>query len=285
MLNKNLFLGSSSTQLIEGRPVLFGCPLDMTTTYRHGCQKAPQSVRLSSESIETFSPLFWRDLTNAPFSDIGDIEFKHERVEQCLNVIQETVSSVLENKAIPLCLGGEHTITLPIIKSIDACHPQCVVIQLDAHADLRQDYEGMILNHATVMRRIAEIIGSDRIIQIGVRAGTKEEFEWMGEQETLFEWRTLSEGVLARKIAGRPVYLTIDVDVLDPACMSATGNPEPGGLFYADIERFLRMMESFQMVGADVVEFNPDLDPSEVGSITTAKIVREVLLLLSKFSR
>lgn len=275
------FIGSSSTQLMAGRPALLGCPLDMTTTYRHGCHKAPEAIRASSESIETFSPLFWRDLSDAPFSDIGDIEFKDNRIEPCLDLIQETAAHILEKKAIPLSLGGEHTITLPIVKAVDAVHPGCVVMQLDAHTDLRSDYEGMRLNHATVMRRIAEAIGPDRIIQVGVRSGLKEEFEWMRNHETLLAWQTLSPRQLARCIAGRPVYLTIDVDVLDPACMPATGNPEPGGLFYADLERFFRMMQSFQIVGADVVELNPDLDPSEVGRITIAKVVREVLLLVS----
>ncbi|MGC8906572.1 MAG: agmatinase [Desulfomonilaceae bacterium] len=285
MLVRNQFLGCSSNRIMEGRPALVGCPLDLTTTYRHGCHKAPQAIRASSDSIETFSPLFWGDLLDAPFSDIGDIEFKDNRIESCLDLIQETAASILEKKAIPLSLGGEHTITLPIVKAVDAVYPRCVVIQLDAHTDLRSDYEGMRLNHATVMRRIAELIGPDRIIQIGVRSGLKEEFEWMREHETLLEWQTLSERGLTRCIAGRPVYVTIDVDVLDPACMPATGNPEAGGLFYADLERFFRMMESFQVVGADVVELNPDLDPTEVGCITTAKIVREMLLLMAGTSR
>ncbi len=267
---------------MEGRPALIGCPLDLTTTYRHGCQKAPEAIRASSQSIETFSPLWWRDLLDAPFSDLGDIEFRDNPVERCLDLIQETAAGILAKKAVPLSLGGEHTITLPIVKAVNAVYPQCVVIQLDAHADLRKDYDGMRLNHASVMRRITETIGPDKIIQIGIRSGTKEEFQWMKDHETVLEWRILSERVLARRIAGRPVYLTIDVDVLDPACMGATGNPEAGGLSYADLERFLRMMESYQIVGADIVEFNPDLDPSEVGSITIAKIVREVLLLLSK---
>jgi len=257
----------------------------MTATYRHGCHKAPEAIRRSSESIETFSPLFWQDLLDAPFSDLGDIEFKDNRIESCLGLIQETVTSVLDKRGMPLCLGGEHTITLPIIKAMDEGYPDCVVVQLDAHSDLRMDYEGMRLNHASVMRRIAESIGPERIIQIGVRSGTREEFEWMRDHGTFMEWRTLSERLLARTIEGRPVYLTIDIDVLDPACMPATGNPEPGGLFYADLERFLRMMGSFQTVGADVVELNPDLDPFEVGSITTSKIVRELLLLMSKASQ
>lgn len=219
---------------------------------------------------------------NVHFSDLGDIEFKYNDIEPCLDLIQETVSNVLEKSAMPLCLGGEHTITLPIIKAMNERHPECVVIQLDAHADLRNDYEGMRLNHASVMRRIAETIGEKRIIQIGVRSGTKEEFEWMRDHETLLAWRTLSDRILASSIQGRPVYLTIDIDVLDPACMPATGNPEPGGFFYEDLERFLRLMGAFNLVGADVVELNPELDPCEVGSITTSKIVRELLLLMAK---
>ncbi len=285
MVIPNTFLGCSSSQIVKGQVAIVGCPLDVTTTYRHGCHEAPRAIRMSSESIETFSPLLGQDLLDTPFSDLGDIDFRDNYIEGCLDMIQDTVANVLRESAIPLCLGGEHTITLPIIKSVDKLYPECVVIQIDAHADLRMDYEGIHLSHASVMRRIAEIIGPRRIIQLGVRSGTKEEFVWMRNHGTLLEWRTLGEKILANKIGGKPVYLTIDIDALDPACMPATGNPEPGGMFYHDLERFLRMMRSFKLVGADVVELNPELDPSEVGSITTSKIVRELLLIMSKDSK
>jgi len=275
------FMGSHAHEIIPCNPVIIGCPLDLTTTYRHGCDKAPQAIRKSSYSLETFSPLFWRDLDDFSFGDIGDLCFSDHKMEDSLSVIEDNAAKVLAQHGLPLCLGGEHTITLPVVRALESVRPGFVVIHLDAHTDLRQEYEGATVNHATVMRRVAELVGSDRLIQLGIRSGTREEWIWMRDEETLLQWESLTQSVLDRRIGGRPIYLSLDLDVFDPSLIPGTGNPESGGWFYADFERLLRRLQIHPFVGADVVELNPRLDFSEASSIVAAKIVREILILLS----
>jgi agmatinase len=264
--------------------VILGCGLDLTSTYRNGCGRGPQSIRDASESIETYSPFLDRDLSDERFADLGDLSLSASSLEQSLQLINEAATRMLQQGARPLCLGGEHTITLPIIQALEVFHQDFVVIHADAHTDLREEYEGSALNHATVMRRVAELVGPQRIIQLGIRSGTKEEFSWMREHSTLLDWGPAAEKKLFRRVGNRPVYLTLDLDVLDPACFPSTGNPEPGGWFYRDMEHLLKTLEPLNVLGADVVELNPDLDPCEVGAITAARIVRELVFVLARNS-
>jgi agmatinase len=203
-------------------------------------------------------------------------------LEQALEKIGEQVQAVMDQGGVPLSIGGEHTVTLPAVKAVRSLHPDLVVVHLDAHTDLREHYEGSPINHATVMRRIAEIVGPDHLIQLGIRSGTKEEFAWMREHGTVLEWLPSAERSFLKRIDNRPVYLTVDLDVLDPSCMPGTGNPEAGGWSYREMERLLHVMNSVHLAAADVVELNPSLDSSEVSTITAAKIVRELLLILAR---
>jgi agmatinase len=276
------FLGCASREALSGHPAILGCPLDMTSTYRSGSAAAPEAIRTVSDSIETYSPLLDMDLLESPFSDLGNLDFRGDSLEQALDKIQHGVSRLLAINSRPLCLGGEHLVTLPIIKALKPVHPDAMIIHLDAHSDLRDQYEGMSLNHATVIRRVDEVMGPGRLIQLGIRAGTKEEFSWMRQNGTLMQWGPASDKVLLKRVEGRPVYVTLDIDVLDPAGLVGTGNPESGGWFYRDLEIFLLAVKRMELVGADVVELNPGLDVAEVGAITAAKIVRELLLLLGR---
>jgi agmatinase len=274
------FLECPSGELLVGRPAILGCPLDMTSTFRGGSGEAPNAIRAASESIETYSPLLNRDLSDHPFADLGDVALPGNSLEEALSEIEETVGKVLRRGAFPLCIGGEHTVTLPIIRAMRAADRKFVVLHLDAHTDLRSSYEGNSVNHATVMRRIADIIGAGNLIQLGIRSGTREEFEWMRANGTLMQWIPGSEKKLLNRIGDRPVYLTLDLDVLDPACFPGTGNPEAGGWSYQDLERLLLVLEKVNCIGADVVELVPALDPSLISTIAAAKIVRELLLIL-----
>jgi len=282
ILTQQAFLGCLTRDIVSGRVALVGCPLDLTSTYRRGSDKAPQAIRVASDSIETYSPYFDLDLADFPFSDIGDVDLQGRTLETALTKIRGALAEVLEAKARPLCLGGEHTITLAAVEALSASNSDFVVVHADAHSDLREEYEGNPVNHATVIRRVSELFGVERLIQTGIRAGTREEFAWMREHGTLLQWGPGAEKTLLARIAGRPVYLTLDLDVLDPACFHATGNPEPGGWFYPDLERLFDALTEVTVLAADIVELNPTLDPSEVGTITAAKIVREVLLMLGR---
>jgi agmatinase len=280
-MHDNTFLGCSSREIIAGYPTILGCPLDLTSTYRGGTGSAPDAIRVASDSIETYSPFLDADLENNPFSDLGNVPIADEPLESCIANIERAASEILSQGGVPLCLGGEHTITLPLARAINRFYPDATIIHLDAHTDLRDSYEGSYINHATVIRRVCEVIGPDRLIQLGIRSGTLEEFFWMREHGTRLEWGPGLEKTLLRKVGDCPVYLTLDLDVLDPACLPATGNPEAGGWFYHDMERFYQALCRMHLVGADVVELNPGLDSSEVGAITAAKIVRELLLILA----
>ena len=193
---------------------------------------------------------------------------------------KRAVSKILRKGGRPLCLGGEAHDYPARGGAINTMHPDAFIIHLDAHTDLRDSYEGSSINHATVIRRVSEITGPGRLIQLGIRSGTEDEFSWMREHGTWMQWGPGLGKNLLRRVGGRPVYLTLDLDVLDPACLSATGNPEAGGWFYHDMERFYQALSRMHVIGADVVELNPGLDPSEAGTITAAKIVRELLLIL-----
>lgn len=273
------FLECFSGEVLPGTPAITGFPLDRTCTYRNGTGHGPDAIRRASDSIESYSPFLDRDLLDAPFCDSGNAVLPGGSVEDSLSVVRKHVFELLRRGCRPICLGGEHTITLPIVRAMCSFFADLVVIHADAHADLREEYEGSQINHATVMRRVVEIVGADRVIQLGIRAGTREEFTWMRSEGTLFDWGPASEDRLVERISGRPVYLTFDVDVLDPSCMPGTGNPEPGGWQYRDVQRLLDLMDKVRLVGADVVELNPGLDPSEVSAVTAATIVRELVLL------
>ncbi len=279
------FLSSHGSQPIPGAPALLGLPLDMTCTYRSGCADGPRAVRAASDSIETYSPCFDRDLLETPFSDLGDCDVSDAPLMDALDAIAGAVREIRAAGAIPLCIGGEHTVSLPLVACLKEHHPDLVVIHADAHTDLRDHYEGSPINHATVMRRVAELLGPGSLVQLGIRSGTREEFRWMSEQGSLEPWTDGTGHGLRERIAERPVYLSFDIDVLDPSCMPGTGNPEPGGWDYHSVERLLRVLDTVRLVGADVVELSPGLDPSDVSAVTTAKIIRELILILGKPAR
>jgi agmatinase len=276
------FLGCSLRKIAPRTVALLGCPLDLTSTYRAGSAEAPRAIRISSDSIETYSPLLDRDLIDYCLCDLGDIPLSHETLEEALEKIQASVTEIVRQGGTPLCLGGEHTITLPIVKALERSYPDLMILHLDAHADLRTSYEGSTLNHATVMRHVAEIVGPERLIQMGIRSGTREEFDWMRDHGTLMQWGPGDETTLLERVSDVPVYVSMDLDVLDPACLPGTGNPEAGGWFYSDLERLFHAMESMTLIGGDVVELNPGLDSSEISTIAAAKIVRELLLVFSQ---
>jgi agmatinase len=279
-MERQRFLEAHADAIIPGAPVLVGLPLDKTATYRPGSDEAPGAIRAASDSIESYSPLLDLDLLDNPFADIGDLDFHDDSLDKSLAIIEDQAKRILGSGCPMLSLGGEHTVTLPLVRAALERYPDLMLIHADAHSDLREEYEGSTVNHATVMRRIAELMGPDRLIQLGIRAGTREEFAWMRERHTLLSWNPAAEKELLRRVERRPVYFSLDLDVLDPACFPGTGNPEPGGWLYQELERLLWATTSMRLVAADVVELSPRYDPSGVSEITAARVVRELLLIL-----
>lgn len=260
----------------ESDVVMLGMPFDGTVSYRSGSRFAPELIRLASWGLETYSPLFDKDLEDVNFHDAGDLEFPLGNTQASLNLIEKNVEEIYKDGKKVFGIGGEHLVTLPVIKALSKFYPKdLMVIQFDAHTDLRKKYLGEEMSHSAVMYHIGEIIGFDNIKQIGIRSGMKEEFEIMKKYKT----KLVFPEQLSR-FKNKNVYITVDLDVLDPSLMSGTGTPEGGGFTFNDLMEWFKNLEDFNIVGADVVELSPHYDNSGVSTAIASKVVRELLMCM-----
>jgi len=261
----------------ESDIVIFGAPYDGTASFRAGSRFAPDAVRLVSDAIETYSPYADVDIEeDFNICDAGNVEFSFGNRELALSEINKKAYEIINDDKKFLCIGGEHLVSLPLVQAVKEKYEDLVIIHLDAHADLRDDYLGEKLSHATVMRRVSELVGIENIFQFGIRSGTRDEFNLMRDANTLD--REISSVISV--IENKPVYLTLDVDILDPSIMPGTGTPEAGGWTFVRILNFINSIRGLNIVSADVVEIAPDYDLSGNSSVTGAKLCREVLALL-----
>lgn len=274
------FIGCD-TPLEDANIVLFGAPYDGTTSFRPGTRFAPSSIRPDSYGLETYSPYLDLDLEDYNIADIGDIDLPFGNTKQALAMIHETAENLLKDDKKPLMIGGEHLVSLPVIEALAAKYPDLHIIHFDAHTDLREDYLGEKLSHASVLRRAWDLIGDGRIFQFGIRSGLKAEFEWAKSHTHLQRFNTEGLTEVIEKLKGKPVYLTIDLDVLDPSIFPGTGTPEPGGITMKELLDALVSLKSLPLVGADIVELSPHYDASGVSTAVACKVVREVSLLLA----
>ncbi|NLF83820.1 MAG: agmatinase [Candidatus Gastranaerophilales bacterium] len=264
----------------EAETVMVGLPYDGTCSFKPGTRFAPQEIRTASIGIETYSPIFGGDMEELSFYDAGDLDFPFGNRDEVLSMIEKAATEVYDAGKKWLGVGGEHLVTLPAVKSCFEKYPDLAIIHFDAHADLRMEYLDEELSHSTVMRRISEFVTPENIIQFGIRSGTKEEFRWMNAHNSLCRYeKDFPQWI--KRFENKPVYLTIDLDVLDPSIFPGTGTPEPGGLTYNELINKLVMLKELNIVGADVVELSPHYDPSGVSTITAAKVIREVLFLIN----
>ena len=267
----------ASNDIDYGDIVILGYPFDSTSSFRSGSRKGPFSLRYHSWNLETFSPYRKIDIHTKKYSDIGDMELPFGNIEKTNSMVYENTKRLLKMKKQVIALGGEHSITFPIIKAYSEIYDDFIMVVFDAHADLRNDYQGVQFSHACVIKNCADIITSKRICQLGVRSYTEE--EWNYSKNMLYFSDTINDFDFSI-LKNKKIYLSIDVDVLDPSIVSGTGTPEPGGIFFKDFIDFLIRFKEFDVIGCDVVELSPDYDLSDVSSITAAKIVRELILLL-----
>jgi agmatinase len=228
--------------------------------------------------METYSPNLGRDLSDLKICDLGDLEIPFGNKEKALRKINEVIQKIIDDGKYTVLLGGEHLITLPIVEGLRNHFGDLTVIQFDAHSDLRDEYLGEDLSHSTVMRRVLEIIGAEKLFQFGVRSGSKEEFSYANTIGSLYEFSEDGLHRAFRSIGDRPLYISVDLDVLDPSILPGTGNPEPGGIDFSEMISALKILSKARVVGFDVVELSPNHDPSEVSSIVTSKLVREMIL-------
>jgi agmatinase len=265
----------------EADIVLFGAPYDSTTSYRPGTRFASKAIRGESFGIETYSPYQDRNLEDVKVFDAGDLELSFGRVELALDDITKMTKTILDNKKLPLMIGGEHLVTLGAFRAIYEKYPDVHIIHFDAHTDLRDEYLGAKLSHATVIRRIWDLIGDGRINQFGIRSGDKSEFEFAKKHTNLHKFNLNGIKETVEMLKGKKVYVTLDLDVIDPAAFPGTGTPEAGGVFFAELLDAILAVSELDIVGFDINELSPALDLSGASTAMACKLTREIILALS----
>lgn len=285
MLSKNnvQFIGCEAN-FEEATHVLFGAPFDGTTSYRPGTRFGPAAVRMESFGLETYSPYQQKDLVDASILDSGDLEFPFGNTKKVLQQIEERATHILRAGKVPMMIGGEHLVTLGAVRAAHHQYENLHIIHFDAHTDLRDDYLGERLSHATVLRRCHDLVGDGKIFQFGIRSGDRPEFEWANEGHTTlqkFNFEQLQEAL--HTIGDAPVYFTIDLDVLDPSEFPGTGTPEAGGVRFTELlQAMINVCTSVNVVACDVNELAPIYDPTGRSTALAGKVIREFLLALQK---
>lgn len=264
--------------------VLYGAPFDSTTSFRPGARFGPSAMRHESFGLETYSPYQDADLTECAVFDSGDLELCFGSSQAALENIEARAAEILGDKKFPLLLGGEHLVTLGAVRAAVKRYPVLHIIHFDAHADLRDDYLGAKLSHACVLRRCHELVGDGRVHQFCIRSGDREEFRFAEAHTDMhpFGFDGLEKTVSVLREQKAPVYFTIDLDCLDPSAFPGTGTPEAGGVSFLQLLEAIRTVCAADVVGADVNELAPMLDPSGVSTATACKVLRELILALRK---
>lgn len=272
------FLGCGP-QKPEGSKLILGVPLDLTTSARPGTRLAPYRIREVSDIIDEYSVYRGISLDDCDYSDAGDIILPLGNVAASLERIEAVAESFLSRQKRLFSLGGEHLASLPLIKAYSRFYPDLAVVHLDAHADLRPDYLGEQYSHASVMRRVVEILGKDRLYQLGIRTAAEEELAFARKYTCLYIDQVLEKvSEVLEKVGPRPVYFSLDIDVLDPAFAPGTGTPEGAGISSRELLQAMHQLADLNIVGFDLVEVAPPYDAGDSTSILAAKLLREALL-------
>lgn len=281
-MNKNVhtFLACEA-DYSEADTVLFGVPFDGTTSFRPGTRFGPAAIRGESFGIETYSPYSDRDLVDCSIFDGGDLELPFGNTEKVLELTWDYTAQLLRDGKCPVMLGGEHLVTLGTVRAVAEQYPDLHVIHFDAHTDLRTDYLGEQLSHSTVMKQVWNLLGDGRLHQFGIRSGEKYEFEFAQQHTDLhkFDLSGFEQTVAALK--GKPVYFSLDLDVLDPSIFCGTGTPEAGGITFKELLDAVLQLHRLNIVGCDINELSPHYDQSGASTAVACKITREILLQIA----
>lgn len=281
--NIETFLGCDAAYG-ESKIVIFGAPFDSTTSYRPGARFASRVMRAESYGLETYSPYQNLDVEDFKIFDGGDLELCFGDTNLALEDIKNFAEKIFADKKIPIMIGGEHLVTLGMFRAAVEKFPNINVIHFDAHTDLRDEYLGAKLSHATVIRRLYDILGDGKIFQFGIRSGERAEFEFAAKHTRLQKFNFAGLGKIIGEVRKNPIYLTIDLDVLDPAIFPGTGTPEAGGVTFAELlDAALKVISQCNVVAVDLVELSPPYDPSGISTATALKLLREIILALSVF--
>ncbi|WLD93208.1 agmatinase [Alkalihalobacillus sp. AL-G] len=277
----NVFI-KSHPSIEESKAVIYGVPMDWTVSFRPGSRFGPARIREVSLGLEEYSPYLDRVLEDVNYYDAGDIPLPFGNPQKSIDMIEEYVTKILDAGKFPLGIGGEHLVSWPIFKALHKKYDDFAIIHIDAHADLREEYEGEPLSHSTPIRKACELIGPENVYSFGIRSGMQEEFQYAkesGMHMTKFDVAEPLKKTLP-KIKGRNVYVTIDIDVLDPAHAPGTGTAEAGGITSKELLEAIHLIanSNVNVIGADLVEVAPIYDPTEQTPIAASKFIREMLL-------
>ena len=288
MINKNLFDNESAIFMGAKRNPddcsigIFGVNYDGTCSYKSGTRFGPNAIRLVSTCLETFCPRLGKDLEDFNYVDFGSLEIDKNDSKSVIKAVKSATDFIMSKKLNPIMLGGEHSITSGAIEALVNKYPDLILIQLDAHADLRNSYMGNEHSHACAMQRCLDLLPEKKILQVGIRSGTKEEFKIMGQHNQLVKFLPGENAQELKKAllpySNSPIYLTIDLDWFDPSLLPGTGTPEPGGFFWNDFEVILETLKNFRIVASDIVELSPEIDNSGVSSVVAAKVLRSLIM-------
>ncbi len=278
--NIHTFIGCDAA-FDDAQLVIFGAPFDSTTSFRPGTRFAGDFIRMDSFGLETYSPYVDKDLSDYALTDIGNLDLPFGNAERALALIEEAAEEILHAGKKPFLIGGEHLVSLGSIRAAYKKYPNMKLLHFDAHTDLREHYMGEPLSHAAVIRRAWDFMGDGSIFQFCIRSGEREEFEWAKTHTHLekFSFTTL-KGVIESFDPSTPIYVTIDLDVLDPSIFPGTGTPEPGGIQFVDMLNILKTLTGLNIIGADVVELSPHYDTTGVSTAVACKVIRELMLAM-----
>lgn len=287
MSNPDVFMGCECSYE-DAQIVMFSAPYDGTTSFRPGTRFAGKAIRTDSFGIESYSPSQNMDLYDLSIMDAGDLELPFGNTARVLDAIESQVSRIIGDNKKPFMIGGEHLVTLGAVRAMVKKYPDLHIFHLDAHADLRDDYLGEKYSHATVMRRIWDIIGDGRIYQAGIRSGERDEFEFAKSHTMMHRFDLDVDAIIWNeeyfgRLRGKPLYLSLDLDVLDPSVFPGTGTPEPGGVSFQDLHKIILMLKvltDLNVVGCDVCELSPHYDSSGISTAAACKIIREILMVM-----
>lgn len=264
----------------ETRVAIFGIPFEGVVNLRRGADHGPRDLRLASDSIETYSPSLNRDLEDLAIVDLGDCELGPGTPREQLNRARDEIAAFWRRGMLPVMLGGDHTATVPVIEVLAPAIADLHVLQLDAHPDLRDEFLGERYNYASAMARVMDVVPPERVYQVGMRTGAREEYQRKAPHLYPAHLIHPVEAVrqLIPELSRHPLYVTIDVDVLDPSEAPGTGAPEPCGLRTVELIEIVRLLEPCRIVGADLVEVAQGFDPSGRTGITASWVLREAML-------
>ncbi|HHT25165.1 MAG TPA: agmatinase [Clostridiaceae bacterium] len=258
---------------------IFGAPFDSTASNRPGTRFAPALMRLDSINLETYSPYQKVDLTEIKVADLGDLELAFGNAQKVLADIYAQTKIILDVAKIPVMLGGEHLLTLGAVRAVHEVYPDLNMIHIDAHTDLREEYLGEELSHATVIRHCCNLLEPKAVHSFGVRSGLREEFEFAAENLNFYPFALDQMQELTSLLGNKPVYVTLDLDVLDPAFFPGTGTPEPGGVTFKELLQNILHLRNLNIVGFDIVELCPPEDLTGISAAAACKILREMLII------